>query len=250
MGKQGAGRGIQTRPSPARSARRDDGRASRQAGGRDGCESRIGREIAYAFAAAGTRLALTYFRDRKDGEAAAARCRELAAAATDLFFLDLSDDESVREFAGAVVECLGAIDILVNNAGVVRRKPFAEQTFDDIEWHLRVDLEGVLKLTLLCLPHVTEQIIMIGSTAALHGSRRLSTYGAAKWGLRGFTKALASEQPHLRIVAVHPTVTATRMNDFQGRPPEEVARVVLAIARGDLAAENGADVDMREHTAC
>jgi len=43
---------------------------------------------------------------------------------------------------------------------------------------------------------------------------------------------------------VHPTVTATRMNDMQGMPPERVAEVVLRVARGDIEVEPGGDVEV------
>ena len=66
--------------------------------------------------------------------------------------------------------------------------------------------------------------------------------------MRGFTKALALEHPDRRIVCVHPTVTATRMNDMQGMPPERVAEVVLGVARGEIEVELGGDVDVREYT--
>jgi len=89
-------------------------------------------------------------------------------------------------------------------------------------------------------------VLTIGSTATLHQSRTPPTYCAAKWGLRGFVKALALEHPDKRIVSVHPTVTATRMNDMRGMPPERVAEVVLRVARGDIEVEPGGDVDVRE----
>jgi len=41
-------------------------------------------------------------------------------------------------------------------------------------------------------------------------------------------------------VCVHPTVTATRMNDMQGMPPERVAEVVLGVARGEIEVERAA----------
>jgi hypothetical protein len=41
-------------------------------------------------------------------------------------------------------------------------------------------------------------------------------------------------------------VTATRMNEFSGMPPEKVADVVLMVARGELELASGADVDVRD----
>ena len=89
-------------------------------------------------------------------------------------------------------------------------------------------------------------MITVGSTATLHQSRTPPPYCATKWGLRGFVKALALEHPDKLIVSVHPTVTATRMNDMRGMPPERVADVIYRVAAGDIEVEPGGDVDLRE----
>lgn len=134
----------------------------------------------------------------------------------------------------------------MNNAGVVVWRPFLEQSFAEIDLQVLVNLQGTMKLTWLLLPKVRDAVIVVASTASLHGTRTLAPYCASKWGARGFVKALAKEHPERRIVAVHPTVTATRMNDFRGMAPEEVARVVLMVARGELELTPGADVDVRD----
>jgi NAD(P)-dependent dehydrogenase (short-subunit alcohol dehydrogenase family) len=209
----------------------------------------IGREIAFGFAAERSRLALTYLEHRGEAEAAAARCRELGSPEVTLHRLDLGDEASVRGCAAGVLAVADGLDILVDNAGVVVWRPFLEQTLDEIDLQVRVNLVGTMKLTWLLLPHVSDAVIVVASTAALHGTATLSAYGAGKWGVRGFVKALAKEHRDKRIVAVHPTVTATRMNDFKGMPPEKVAGVVLMVARGELELGPGADVDVRDIVA-
>jgi NAD(P)-dependent dehydrogenase (short-subunit alcohol dehydrogenase family) len=206
----------------------------------------IGREIAFGFAAARSRLALTYLEHKDEARAVAARCRELGAPDVTLHRLDLGDEASLRACATEVLAAADGLDILVNNAGVVVWRPFLEQTFEEIDLQMRVNLAGTMKLTWLLLPRVRGAVIVIASTASLHGTPSLAPYGASKWGLRGFVKALAREHRDKRIVAVHPTVTATRMNDFSGMPPEKVADVVLMVARGELGLAPGADVDVRD----
>jgi len=207
----------------------------------------IGREIALRFAAAGSRLALTYFEHKAEAVEVAERCRGLGAPDVIMASLQLASDDSIRTMLEAVIDHFGAVDIIVNNAGVVVWKPFLEQDFGELETQLAVNLTGVMKLTWVFLPMVNDAVITIGSTATLHQSRTPPTYCATKWGLRGFVKALALEHPGKRIVSVHPTVTATRMNDMQGMPPERVAEVVMRVACGDIEVEPGGDVDVREH---
>ena len=207
----------------------------------------IGREIALRFAAARCRLALAYFEHRAEAEEVADLCRGLGSPEVLTASLQLADDDSIRTLVETVIDRFGAVDILVNNAGVIVWRPFLEQDFGEIESQLAVNLEGVMKLTWSFLPMVNDAVITIGSTATLHESRTPPTYCATKWGLRGFVKALALERPGKRFVTVHPTMTATRMNDMQGMPPERVADVVVRVAAGDIEVEPGGDVDMRDH---
>ena len=208
----------------------------------------IGRAVALQFAAAGCRLALTYCEHRAEAAEVAERCHGLGAPDVVVVSLQQAYDDSIRTLFETVIDRFGALDILVNNAGVVVWKPFLEQDFGEIESQLAIDLQGLIKMTWVFLPMVTDAIINIGSSASLHGTATLAPYCAAKWGVRGFTKALALEHPDRRIVCVHPTVTATRMNDMQGMPPERVAEVVLGVASGEIEVELGGDVDVREYT--
>ncbi|MFA4964751.1 MAG: SDR family oxidoreductase [Thermoleophilia bacterium] len=207
----------------------------------------IGREIALRFAAAGSRLAITYFEHREEAADVARRCRGLGAPDAVAFPLQLADDTSIRALREAVRARFGTLDILVNNAGVVVWRPFLEQGFGEIEEQLVANLLGLMKVTQVLLPLVRDAVINIGSTAALHGTAAAAPYCAGKWGVRGFTKALALEHPGKRICCVHPGRTATRMNDFVGASPEAAAAVVLRVARGEIAVEPGGDVDVREY---
>ena len=208
----------------------------------------IGREIALRFAAAGCRLALTFFAHRAEAEAVAARCLDLGAPDVLLVSLQLADDDSVRTLFERVIDRYGVVDVLVNNAGVVVWRPFLEQDFGEIESQIAVNLVGLMKLTWVFLPMISDAVINICSTASLHGTPTLAPYCASKWGVRGFTRALALEHPQKRIVSVHPAVTATRMNDMQGMSPERVADVVFRVAAGEIAFEPGGDVNGREYS--
>lgn len=207
----------------------------------------IGRETALRFAAAGCRVALTYFEHRAEAEEAAQRCLGLGAPDAYATSLHLGDEGDVCRVVEEVVERFGALDILVNNGGVISWEHFLEQGFGEIDEQIVVNLLGVMRLTWCALPLLSDAVITVGSTATLHQSRTPPPYCASKWGLRGFVKALALEHPDKRIVSVHPTVTATRMNDMRGMPPERVAEVIYRVAAGEIEVEPGGDVDLRDH---
>ena len=207
----------------------------------------IGRETALSFAAAGCKVALTWREHRAEAEEAARRCLGLGAPDAFAARLELGDEGDPCRVIGEVVERFGGLDILVNNAGVISWEPFLSQDLGAIDRQITVNLLGVMRLTWCALPLLSDAVITVGSTATLHRSRTPPPYCASKWGLRGFVKALALEHPGKRIVSVHPTVTATRMNDMRGMPPERVADVIRRVAAGEIDVEPGGDVDLRQY---
>lgn len=212
-----------------------------------GSSSGIGRETAYKFASEKARLVVTYCTDKPNGMKTYKQCRERGASDALLVKLDLKDNKSITRTVDKVTEKFGKIDILINNAGVVTWNPLKDQSPGDIEHQIRTNLEGLIKMTRRCLPHVKEMIINIASGAGKTGFADLTTYCATKFGVRGFTQSLAEEVTKIKIYSVNPDMTATRMTDFEGRPPEQVARVVLNTAKGMYKVPSGSDIDVWEY---
>lgn len=211
-----------------------------------GSSSGIGRETAYRFAKSGARLVLTYYKGKTRGEAAEKRCMRLGAADTLLLCLDVVDNESVAAAVRKVKRKYGALDFLINNAGVGAFIPFQEQTAKDIERQIRTNLEGLMKVARAFLPHVRKGIINIASAAGQTVYEEMSVYCGSKFGVRGFTQALALEYPRLRICCVNPDMTATRLSGYQGRPPHEVAEVIYRASSDQVGCKRGGDVDVWE----
>lgn len=124
-----------------------------------GSSNGIGRETAFKFAATKAKVVITYCNDRPGGQNTEKRCRELGASETLLLKLDLRDNKSILNAVDKVVKTFGKIDILINNAGVGVWKPLKEQNLADIEDQIRTNLEGLIKMTRTCLPHVKDMII-------------------------------------------------------------------------------------------
>jgi len=207
----------------------------------------IGRETAFKFAKEGCRIIVTYHKDKKEGEETAKKCADLGAADVILLQLNVMDNVSIKNFVKKAIEKFDRIDILVNNAGIVVWKSLEEQSLGDIENEVRTNLEGLIKMTRECLPYIKETIINISSGAGKSAFAGLSTYCATKFGVRGFTQAIAQELKGIKVFSVNPGSTATRMTNFQGTKPEKVAEVILRAAKGEIKADSNRDVDVWEH---
>lgn len=206
----------------------------------------IGAAIAKEFSKSGSKIIITYNHSKTEAEKVEKDCQEFGATEDLLIQLDVTNNESIKAAVKEVVEKFGQIDILVNNAGVFEEGIVAEITFEHIEHQVRVNLEGLIKMTHAALPYTKGAIVNIASRAGLVAYHPYYTYGATKWGVRGFSKGLAGEAS-IPIYIVNPTGTATQMNDFEGDPPEKVAKIVVDVVTGKISAKSGDDINIWEH---
>lgn len=211
-----------------------------------GAANGIGAETAHAFAREGAHLVLTYHRDKKAAEVTAQRCRDAGSPKVIILELDVSDDASIDAAVKKTLTMFGPIHVLVNNAGMAMWKKLQDQTYGEIRMQIGTNLEGLIKMTRAFLGFTKETIINIGSGAGYSGYAELSVYCATKFGVRGFTQALAEERKDLRIYCVNPGLTATRMTGFRGLPPSHVAEIILQAAQGRNPLPSGSDINVWE----
>ncbi|KAM0232960.1 hypothetical protein ACHAPO_007421 [Fusarium lateritium] len=113
------------------------------------------------------------------------------------------------------------IDVVVNNAGFILSGPFEEQSQEDLERSLQVNLHGPLNITRAILPHFKERtsgtLFYVSSQAAWHSDPGASSYCASKFALEGAVECLAKElaivAPTLRILIVEPGYCRTPVFD-------------------------------------
>jgi 3-hydroxy acid dehydrogenase / malonic semialdehyde reductase len=110
--------------------------------------------------------------------------------------LDVTDEESADAFVTRAASELGGVDILFNNAGLaLGRYPFWESTLEDEATVLHTNVDGVLRMTRLCLPHLRDEghIVFMGSVAGRQAYENGASYVAAKFAVRGFVYALRED---------------------------------------------------------
>jgi NADP-dependent 3-hydroxy acid dehydrogenase YdfG len=132
---------------------------------------------------------------------------------------------AVREFGG--------LDILVNNAGLaLGRDPFDESTEEDEQTVLDTNVNAVLRMTRLCLPHLRDggHIVNIGSIAGRQPYENAAVYITSKYAMRGFTYALREDllgRP-IHVTTVDPGLVETSFSRVRFRGDEERAGAVYA----------------------
>jgi len=162
--------------------------------------------------------------------------------------LDVTDPESCAAFVGRVVTEFGSLDLLVNNAGLaLRREPFANSTEEDERTVLETNVNGVIRMTRLCLPHLEHggHIVNLGSVAAIWPYEKGTLYCLSKAAVHSFSRGLREDllgQP-IRVTTIAPGLVETDFSRIRFGGDEEKARAVYANVAlgGPMRAEDVAD---------
>ena len=215
-----------------------------------GSSQGIGKETALEFAKQGANVIITYNSNKKQAEEVFKECNKLNEAF--LVYLDVRNRDSIADCIEKAIDNFGAIDILVNNVGIAVWKKFLEQSKEEIDSQIEVNIKGVINMTKEILPYFKAQnegkVINIGSGAGKTGIEGWSVYSSTKFAVRGLTQALSDEissnNPDIRFYAVNPGMTSTKMTGFKGISPKKVSEVIVNTAKENLNKYSGEDIDV------
>lgn len=153
-------------------------------------------------------------------EAAAAEFRERYGATVIATRLDVTDTASVCAAADHAIRQFGSLDIWVSNAGLYPNVPLLEETDENFDRVMDVNVRGVFA----CAREAARRMIAAGnggvivnivSTAGFSGvAPGVAAYVASKHGVNGLIKQLARElsQHDIRVLGVAPTFCTTEGN--------------------------------------
>lgn len=117
--------------------------------------------------------------------------------------LDVTNSSAIAAAITAAINHFGKIDVLVNNAGFGIIGAAEAYSDEQVRSQLETNLYGPIEITRAVLPYMRKQgsgrILQISSVGGRVGNAGLSIYQAAKFGLGGFTEALAKEVVPLGI---------------------------------------------------
>ncbi len=196
----------------------------------------IGKAIADSFRAQGS---VVYVIDKQPG---------------DWYVGDISDKETLEEFASLVIGKSGHVDYLINNALPVM-KGIDDCTFEEFQYALSVGVTAPFYLTKLLMPYFSAgaSVINISSSRDRMSQPQTESYTAAKGGIAALTHAMSvSLAGKARVNSISPgwidtTGTLYTGPDAVQQPagrvgkPEDIASMVLFLCSdkaGFITGEN------------
>src|SRR4051812_6315401 len=160
-----------------------------------GASSGIGHATAVAFARRGCPVVLAA--RNRDALEATANDVEIAGGRALVVPTDVSSWEDVERLAWRAVSSFGRIDVWINNAAVAEWSFIETMHPDEFRRVIDVDLLGTMYGVRAALPHMRAAnhgtIINVASALADRSVPLLSTYCAAKAGVKAFSESLRME---------------------------------------------------------
>lgn len=216
-----------------------------------------GAAEARLFAQAGAKVIIADVMD-ESGQAVAA---EIGAS---YCHTDVSNASDWGDLMLNVMDAHGQLHVLVNNAAVHWARSIEDETVEDFDRLIGVNLRGTfLGIKAAIAPMRASDggsIINIASIAGIRGLPLHGSYGASKWGIRGLTKTAATElgPSGIRVNVVLPGIIDSPMAWGGGQKPQgasfehlplgrvgevdEVARVVAFLASSVSAYITGSEI--------
>jgi dehydrogenase/reductase SDR family member 7B len=159
-----------------------------------GASSGIGKALAMAFAAAGSKVMM----GARSLEQLAAVGEEIRKVGGTVAWtaLDVTRQADCELFVAEAMKVYGRVDILINNAGISMRALFQDLDVGVIEQLMQVNFFGTVYCTRAAVGQIVKNkgsIVGISSIAGYRGLPGRTGYSASKFAMHGFLESLRTE---------------------------------------------------------
>lgn len=145
-----------------------------------------------------------------------------SVSAVKAYEVDVSDRRAVEEAVRQAAETLDGLDAVVTAAGIDRCGKLADVPADDWEKVIGVNLLGTVSVVRAALPYLKAthgRAVTVASTLGKRALPEASAYCASKFGVVGFSHALAAETGgEIGVTTMIPGGMKTRF--FDDRPEQ------------------------------
>jgi NAD(P)-dependent dehydrogenase (short-subunit alcohol dehydrogenase family) len=142
--------------------------------------------------------------------------------------LDVTNRDAVFETVAQAQRQFGRIDVAINNAGYGLFGAIEEISEKEARAQIETNLFGALWVTQAVLPGMRERrsghILQVSSIGGVNAFPTVGLYHASKWGLEGFSQALAAEVAPfgIKVTLIEPAGYAT---DWGGASAQRATRL-------------------------
>jgi NAD(P)-dependent dehydrogenase (short-subunit alcohol dehydrogenase family) len=144
------------------------------------------------------------------------------ADGVDCDIVDLADGDATRDVVHGVIARLGGLDAVVTCAGIDACGPLDDIDANEWERVVVVNLLGTVRVVRAALPALRRErgrVVTVASTLGLRAVSDATAYCASKFGVVGFTRALAAETAgQIGVTLLIPGGMSTPF--FDGRPDQ------------------------------
>lgn len=153
---------------------------------------------------------------------------------------DVSQEDDIQNIFRFIKEKYGRIDILINNIGYSEKKSLIRLEKTSVLNMLQTNLASSILCSKYAMHYMLQQkygrIVMISSTAGLHGMPFEAHYSAAKAGLIGLSKSISKEYGSKGITCnvVLPGVMNKADHVHQENTAQEIIKMIPLRRMGEL----------------
>lgn len=177
----------------------------------------IGRASAVAFADEGASVVIADI-DRAGGEETK-QIIQTAGGGAVFIAGDIADERYVRQVVQQAVGQFGGIDVLHNNVGVIRYGTVVDQSVEDWDYQININLRATFLTCKYVIPEMRKRgggaIVNMSSVQATASQRTVAAYAASKGGVTSLTATIALDhaRENIRCNCVAPGSIHTPMLD-------------------------------------